>query len=82
MPIEFDPATGSYYQIVYSGQAVERPQAEKPPPPPPEQQAAPLPEETEPFVDLPAPSEDPSLQPNDSGYPGGATTGSIVDKVV
>lgn len=83
MSIEFDPATGGYYQIVYNGQVPERLEVVEPPPPPPEQEAAPPPvEETQPFVDLPAPSDDPSLQPNNSGYPGGPTTGSIVDEVV
>ncbi len=80
MPIEFDPATNSYYQIVYSGQAVERPAPEEPPPP--EQQAAPPVEETASSADLPPAYDDPSLQPETSGYPGGATTGSIVDEVV
>ena len=79
MPIEFDPATSSYYPVVYSGQSVERPVQEEPPPP---QEAAPLPEDTEPFVDLPPPSEDPMLQQQNSGYPGGLTAGSIVDEVV
>jgi hypothetical protein len=82
MPIEFDPATSSYYPVTYNGQAVERPAPEEPPPPPPEQQAAPLPEETEPVTDLPPAYEDPALQQQHSGYPGGLTTGSIVDEVV
>lgn len=82
MPIEFDPTTSSYYQVTYSGQSVERPAPEEPPPPPPEQQAAPLPEETEPVTDLPPAYEDSALQPRNSGYPGGLTTGSIVDEVV
>ncbi len=81
MPIEFDPATTSYFQTVYSGQGVERPVPE-PPPPPPEQQAAPPPQATEPVEDLPPAQDDPALQPNNSGYPGGTTSGSIVDEVV
>jgi len=80
MPIEFDPSTSSYYQVAYSGQSVERPVPAEPPPP--EQQAAPLPEDTEPLTDLPPASEDPALQMRDSAYPGGVTTGSIVDEVV
>lgn len=80
MPIEFDPATTSYYQVAYSGQAVERPVPQEPPPP--EQQAAPLPEDTPPPEDLPPASEDPALQMRDSAYPGGFTSGSIVDEVV
>lgn len=82
MPIEFDPATTSYFQTVYSGQAVERPAPEEPPPPPPEQQAAPMPEDTEPFTDLPPVYQDPTLPQRNSGYPGGITSGSIVDEVV
>lgn len=79
MPIEFDPATSSYYPVVYSGQSVERPVQEEPPPP---QETAPLPEDAEPFVDLPPPSEDPTLQQQSSGYPGNLTSGTIVDEVV
>jgi hypothetical protein len=88
MPIEFDPATSSYYPVVYTGNTVERPAPEEPPPPTPEQQAAPLPEEIETSADLPPAYEDPALQQESSGYPGGLTsgsaghTGSIVDEVV
>ena len=78
MPIEFDPATSSYYPVVYSGQSVERPVQEESPPP---QEAAPAPEDSESYLDQPPPPEDPAQQAN-AGYPYNQYVGSIVDEVV
>jgi hypothetical protein len=81
MPVEFDPTTSTYYQTSYTGAAAPSEPVESPPPA--EAQAPPPPEEeAEPFVDLPPPPQDPSLQrPDAAGYPGGYK-GSVVDEMV
>jgi hypothetical protein len=82
MPVEFDPTTSTYYQTSYTGAAAPSEPVESPPPAQAQAPPPPPEEEAKPFVDLPPPPQDPSLQrPDAAGYPGGYK-GSVVDEVV